>query len=304
MPVYWYGANNALVSAGANLNNGLSVAKLAMTWLGADPSLVSDISTITSNSTKEETLINVIFDTSRKAVLQDGQWQFAKRHFQLCPEDGYVESYFNNLSIAGITRADPAVITTTANHNFKNGWTIFIDGVAGMTQINNRSVRCNNANGATFEAYGLSSISFNAYTSGGNCVRREPYADYKNGYVYRVPPDFIKHCHAENRPQYEVIGAGNSRRIMCSAANAVIEYIADIDIVTEMSEEFKRAWAARMAAELAAPLQKEGSARKDMWGFYKEVLERESQPADAAGIDPQGVIENKSSVLDAGGFED
>lgn len=303
MPVYWYGANNALVSAGANLNNGLSVAKLAMTWLGADPTLVNDISTITANSTKEETLINVVFDTSRKAVLMDGQWQFAKRHFQLCPDDGYIESYFNNVTITGITQADPAVITCANNHNFKNGWTIFIDSVQGMTQINNRTVRCNNANGATFEAYGLSTIQFNAYTSGGNCVRREPYADFKNGYVYRVPPDFIKHCHAENRPQYEVTGAGNARRIMCSAQNAVIEYIADIDTVTEMSEEFKRAWAARIAAELAAPLQKEGSARKDMWSFYKEVLERESQPADAAGIDPKGVIEERSSVLDAGGFD-
>ncbi len=304
MPVYWYGANNNLTTAGANFNNGLDVAKLAITWLGCDPTSLSDISTIGNNSTKEETLVNQVYDQARKSVLQDYPWQFAKRHMQLNPDDGYIESYANNITISNISQADPAVITCSNNHGFKNGWTIYVDSVVGMTQINNRYLRCNNANGANFTADGLNTTNFNAYASGGNAVRREPYSDYRNGYTYRVPSDYVRHVHAEDRPKYELVGAGNDRRILCELQYPIIEYVADINNVSEMTDEFKRAWAARIAAELAAPLQKKGSAAKDMWAYYRQVLERESQPMDASAIDPKGTIEERSSVLDYGGFDD
>lgn len=299
MPVYWKSAVGILTSGGGNLNSSLDICKLAMTWLGAEPSALNDISTITTASTKEETLCNIVSDSARKAVLEDYHWQFAKRHLQLNPAGGYAESYANNQSISGISQADPAVITFNNNHGFQDGWLVKISNVSGMTQINNRVVRVGNNNNTTFEAYGLNTIAFNAYTSGGVAIRFEAFANYQAGYAFRVPADFLKPVAVEGRPMWEVVGSGNDQRILSTEQYPIIEYIADVSTVSEMPEGFKRAWAARIAAELANPLQKQNAAMKDMWGYYQQVLERESKPADAKQSDPKHLIADKSDILDS-----
>lgn len=308
MPVYWASSAGAITSAGSGLSTELAVCKLAMTWLGADPSSLSNVTTITNNSSKEDTLCNVVYDSARKAVLEDYNWQFAKRHLMLNPADGYYESPAANANnayvpISAISKTDPAVITTNNNHGFKDGWLVKINNVSGMTQVNNRVVRVANNNGNTFEAYGLNSTNFNTYTSGGNAIRFEAYQDYTNGYTFIVPSDFLRPVHIEDRPQYEIVGSGNSQRILCTEQYPIIEYIADVTPVSEMTEGFKRAWAARIAAELANPLQKDNAAMKDMWQYYQQVLERESKPSDAHGVDPYHLIKETSSALEEGGWQ-
>lgn len=44
-------------------------------------------------------------------------------------------------SISGITSASPGVVTTTANHGYSTGDYVWISGVSGMTQINDRAFR-------------------------------------------------------------------------------------------------------------------------------------------------------------------
>jgi hypothetical protein len=308
MPVYWASSAGIITSAGSGITTELAVCKLAMTWLGADPSALSNVTTITNNSSKEDTLCNVVYDSARKAVLEDYNWQFAKRHLMLNPADGYYQSPSNNSSdaivpISGITNADPAVVTTTNNHGFSNGWLVKISGVTGMDQINGRTVRCANSNATTFECYGLNSTAFSSYVSSGNAVRFEAYSDYHNGYAFDVPADFLRPVHVEGRPQYELVGSGNSQRILCTEQFPVVEYIADVTVVAEMSEGFKRAWAARIAAELANPLQKKNAAMPDMWGWYQQVLERESKPSDSKNVDPKHLIRERSNVLRDGGWE-
>lgn len=307
MPVYWASSAGTITAAGSGMNTELKVCQLAMTWLGADPNALSNVTTITNNSTKEEQLCNVVYDSARKAVLEDYNWQFAKRHLMLNPQDGYYESPSYNanaayVSISNISKADPAVFETSNNHGFQNGWLVKITDVTGMTQVNNRIVRVNNNNGNTFEAYGLNSTNFNNYTSGGNAIRYEAYSDYQSGYVFDVPADFLRPVQIEGRPQYEVVGSGNTQRILCSDQYPVIEYIADVTTVSEMTEGFKRAWAARIAAELSTPLQKQNAVMKDMWAYYQQVLERESKPSDARNVDPKHLIQEKSSVLSDGGW--
>lgn len=88
-------------------------------------------------------------------------------------------------NITGITQATPGVITSNA-HGFSNGDWVFISGVGGMTQINGRYYRVENATANTFtlsytvSTGALDTSGFSAYTSGGTAARvytlASPYA--------------------------------------------------------------------------------------------------------------------------------
>ncbi|HRK62982.1 MAG TPA: ubiquitin-activating E1 FCCH domain-containing protein [Terricaulis sp.] len=73
-------------------------------------------------------------------------------------------------SISGITRASTAVVTSN-NHGLANGTTIYISGVNGMTQVNNRVFTVAGATTNTFQLQGVSSSGYNSYSSGGT-IRR------------------------------------------------------------------------------------------------------------------------------------
>lgn len=72
-------------------------------------------------------------------------------------------------NITNITKANPAVVTYSGADNYANGDKIIIDGVVGMTEVNNREFTVANVNtGAnTFELQGINSTSYTTYSSGG-----------------------------------------------------------------------------------------------------------------------------------------
>lgn len=305
MPVYWASSAGTITSAGSGLTTELAVCKLAMTWLGADPDALSSVTTVTSTSTKEEVLCNVVYDTCRKAVLEDHNWQFAKKFQELSLDDGTEQSDYNTTdnvkTITGATAADPVVITA-ASHGFSDGWLVKIYDIVGMTELNGLIVRVASQDTNTFECYGLNGSNFTAYTSGGKAVRYEAVSDYANGYVYRVPADMLRPVAVMGAPQFEVVGAGDDRRILSTASGAVLEYIADVTVVSSMPNHFARCWAARISMELANPLQKKNAAMKDMAAWYSQVLS-ETKKSDAQNVDPKHLIRNTSSTFAAGGWE-
>jgi len=69
-------------------------------------------------------------------------------------------------NITGISRASTAVVTS-ANHGFQNGDVVYISGVSGMTQVNNKYYTVSNRATNTFRLSGTSSSSWNSYSSGG-----------------------------------------------------------------------------------------------------------------------------------------
>lgn len=75
-------------------------------------------------------------------------------------------------TITGITAANPAVVTSNS-HGYSNGDHVYIDSVAGMTQINSATRRYTVANvtANTFELSGINSTSYTAYSSAGNCQK-------------------------------------------------------------------------------------------------------------------------------------
>jgi hypothetical protein len=94
----------------------------------------------------------------------------------------YVRFYKDNapitetaVSITGITKAEPAVVTAAA-HGFSNGDDVEISGVVGMTQVNGRRFRVAGVTANTFELNDLhggqiDSTAFTTYSSGGSVAR-------------------------------------------------------------------------------------------------------------------------------------
>jgi len=78
-------------------------------------------------------------------------------------------------AITAITKANPAVVTYTGSDTFANGDHVYISGVVGMVEVNNRRFTVANVNtGAnTFELSGVNSTAYTTYTSGG--ILEEPY---------------------------------------------------------------------------------------------------------------------------------
>jgi hypothetical protein len=73
--------------------------------------------------------------------------------------------------ITGITAANPPVVSSTA-HGYANGDLVFIDSVAGMTQVNKRLFVVANQAANTFELKGIDGTAYSAYTSGGTAAKK------------------------------------------------------------------------------------------------------------------------------------
>ncbi len=73
-------------------------------------------------------------------------------------------------SINGISRASPATVTANG-HGFNNGDWVYVWGVFGMSQINNRAYQVTNRTADTFQLAGVNSSNYGWHIFGGN-VRR------------------------------------------------------------------------------------------------------------------------------------
>jgi hypothetical protein len=74
------------------------------------------------------------------------------------------------VTITGITRANPAVVTSVA-HGLSSGHGVTISGVSGMTQVNGGSYEVVRIDNDTFALRDTDSTGFSAYVSGGTAVR-------------------------------------------------------------------------------------------------------------------------------------
>lgn len=95
-------------------------------------------------------------------------------HSKQVNTDTIQEARGNIVNITAITQADPAVITTSVAHNFKNGDKVKFLNVGGMTEINGLQKFIGGVTSNGFEIYDDSGLSngtdttgFTTYTSGG-----------------------------------------------------------------------------------------------------------------------------------------
>lgn len=71
----------------------------------------------------------------------------------------------SNLTISGLTAADPGVATSTA-HGLADGDYVKFTVTSGMPQLNGRIIRVDNKTTDTWETEGLSTASYDAFVSG------------------------------------------------------------------------------------------------------------------------------------------
>lgn len=69
-------------------------------------------------------------------------------------------------AISNASQANPCVVTTGV-HGFANGDLIYIDNIAGMTQLNQRLYEIAGVTATTFQLSGVDSSAYTAYSSGG-----------------------------------------------------------------------------------------------------------------------------------------
>lgn len=72
-----------------------------------------------------------------------------------------------NIAIQDITQSNPAIITTTVNHNLSTGNQLNVFLVGGMTEMNGIQAFITVTGSQTFTLNGIDSTAFTAYTSGG-----------------------------------------------------------------------------------------------------------------------------------------
>ena len=75
-----------------------------------------------------------------------------------------------NVTIAAITQANPAVVTSTS-HGYEDGDQVFITGVVGMTELNNKYFIVANKTANTFQLLDTNSSAYSAYISDGSSGR-------------------------------------------------------------------------------------------------------------------------------------
>ena len=70
------------------------------------------------------------------------------------------------VSIGAATQANPVVITAPA-HGYADGDDVYIDDIAGMTELNGRFFRITSVTAGTYALSGIDGTGYTAYTSGG-----------------------------------------------------------------------------------------------------------------------------------------
>ena len=81
---------------------------------------------------------------------------------------------YQTYSITGISKANPAVVTTSAAHGLVAGAKVRIAGVGGMTEVNDLTFTVASPSGSTFSLAGTNSTAYTTYTSGGTAAKVAP----------------------------------------------------------------------------------------------------------------------------------
>ena len=79
--------------------------------------------------------------------------------------------------ITGASKTSPVVITSVG-HPYQNGDVVYITGVAGMTQLNNKTYTVTNRTTNTFALSGINGTTYSSYTSGGSVWCTKPGCQY------------------------------------------------------------------------------------------------------------------------------
>lgn len=113
-------------------------------------------------------LMGFEFSTEQTYILE-----FGNQYIRFIKSGAQIRETAKN--ITAITKANPAVVSSNS-HGFANGEEVFISGVVGMTEVNNKSFKIADKTTNTFElqdmgSTDINSSAFTTYSSGGTAER-------------------------------------------------------------------------------------------------------------------------------------
>jgi hypothetical protein len=123
--------------------------------INAAYTLLGDLTTLAT--TEKDEIVGAINEIANNYIKPDGSVDYTA-----------VQSY-PKLTITGITKANPAVVTFSETPNLSNNDKIAIASIVGMTEVNGQSYTVANVNNTnkTVELSGIDSSGYTTYTSGG-----------------------------------------------------------------------------------------------------------------------------------------
>ncbi len=99
--------------------------------------------------------------------------------------------------VAGITKANPGVVSFDAGHGYVNGDVIFFDNLNEMTELNGEYWKLRANSGNTFElttVWDTTSLDTSAYgtaeTTGGNCAQKVTFTNWAAGTGWHPETDY------------------------------------------------------------------------------------------------------------------
>jgi hypothetical protein len=166
----------------------------------------------------------------------------------------YLANDSDPLNITGATAANPVVLTAAA-HGLSDGDWIFVQGVAGMTELNGNFYIVDNATTNTFslqdtDEADVNGLSYTAYVSGGQILEAIdlPALDTGTVVVYAKPSDMIKPIRKSEKNAYISIEDG---KIISDTEDLKMKYTYRCTDTTRYFPKFTQALATRLAAEIA-----------------------------------------------------
>lgn len=180
-------------------------------------------------------------------------------------------------AISGISQADPAHVTATG-HLFIANELVFIESVAGMTQINENTYRVfaigtnsltlYDTDGTTTNASG-----FTAWTSGGYV-----YRDSANwSFVYDLPSDCIRvvavmDSIGDLQPKYSWIKERNF--IYTNIENAGVKYVKQVTDPTLFEADLVEVISARLAWMISMRIHSDKALRTTAYSEMNQTIQR------------------------------
>jgi hypothetical protein len=157
---------NVGITAGQyNVNNGNNYQALTTATTGASPPVHTAGSAVDGSGTSG---VRWLYTDSGYGVAQITAYVSATQVTATVLKRFPANVVGATAAITGITQANPAVVTAT--QSFLAGESLFVTGVAGMTQVNGQPFSNAVANGGSVTLAGIDSSTWNAYTSGGTII--------------------------------------------------------------------------------------------------------------------------------------
>ena len=115
------------------------------------------------NSANITRLIPFEFNVEQSYIME-----FGNQYIRFYKDNGQITETAKD--ITAITKANPAVVTSSS-HGYSDGDHVWIAGVVGMKEVNNRRFTVANKTTNTFQLSGVNSTNYTTYSSGGTASK-------------------------------------------------------------------------------------------------------------------------------------